>query len=161
VLRIGRIRANSVADGRKMVPERAPGIIEIRFQFHRSTQRRDSFIAAAGATEREAEFVIHREPAGLRVCKRLEHRECRGQVAATAPRNAEQELRDRMSRHGFQDLGRLVGRECGIGDQQFLGVRERDGQRADGLFRLVRFRAHGERMGAATAGRGWRQRIQK
>ncbi len=156
VLRIGLIGTWRIADRRKMVRQRPPGIAEVGLEFHRAPEGRHRFLAAAQRAEREAEFVVHDRVVAVRGRDRLEQRERAGRVAEPPLRRGEDQERRRMLRDGLEDLLGLLGGKGGRGREQALGVRERGRERADGI--LAGGRVH--IFGVASAARsGWRRRI--
>ena len=131
VLRVSIIGAARVADCSEVIAQRAPCVLHLGLESHRTAQGCDCCLAVATGTQRQAELVVSGGPVRLRLRQWLEDRLGGRGIAGTALRNPEQQRGQRMARRDLEDLRRLLGRKPRLRGQHALRMSERCFERSD------------------------------
>lgn len=123
---VGGIGAFAVASGHQVIAQREPRLRQIGFKGDGALQCDHGFIAAAGATQRNAKFKLRLGPVGLRLRERPEDFGGLAGVSTCGVRGAEHQDRHRMVADRLDDFRGLLARKHGIGLQQPRRMRECD-----------------------------------
>ena len=126
VREIGGIRAFGIADAAQVVGQRQPGLRQFGLERQRCAQRLQGLVAAAGAGQRQAEFVMHQGGARLLPDQRLQDLQRLGRAPAQAVRSRQHQQRRRMRIDHPQDLGGLLAGQLGIAGEQARSVVQGD-----------------------------------